>query len=144
MTVMSLAQCGGPFRCSSASGQCCLLLFTIRGPICPASCQATGQSLLILSPSFYSLFCSYGSCRGHLSHSTHIIHRQKERCRFLNSPAFSLVTVHCASGKDYMLQPSANKLQLAKFPDSSFAVKQAFLSGLWQQNAMNYTKNLSI
>ena len=38
MTVMSLMQCGGPFRCTSASGQCCRLLFSIRGPICPASC----------------------------------------------------------------------------------------------------------
>ena len=38
MTVMSMMQCGGPINCISPSGQCCLLLFTIRGPVCPDSC----------------------------------------------------------------------------------------------------------
>ena len=38
MAVMSVTQCGGPFSCVSESGMCCRLLFTTRGPICPASC----------------------------------------------------------------------------------------------------------
>ena len=38
LTMMSLAECGGPFRCVSSSGQCCMLLINLNGAICPASC----------------------------------------------------------------------------------------------------------
>ena len=38
VTVMSMAQCGGPFRCIAPTGQCCFTLITIRGPVCPDSC----------------------------------------------------------------------------------------------------------
>ena len=39
MTLMSMAECGGPNLCVAASGQCCFLGMGIRGPIgCPASC----------------------------------------------------------------------------------------------------------
>ena len=38
MGLMAMSECGGPFRCQSASGQCCLVLITTRGILCPASC----------------------------------------------------------------------------------------------------------
>ena len=39
MTLMAMAECGGPMLCVAASGQCCVLGVGIRGPIgCPASC----------------------------------------------------------------------------------------------------------
>jgi len=38
MALMSMADCGGPFVCVAPSGQCCLVLITFRGFLCPASC----------------------------------------------------------------------------------------------------------
>ena len=39
MTLMSMAECGGPNLCVAASGECCVLGVGIRAPIgCPASC----------------------------------------------------------------------------------------------------------
>ena len=38
MGLMAKSECGGPVRCISASNQCCFVLITIRGVICPASC----------------------------------------------------------------------------------------------------------
>ena len=39
MTLMSMAECGGPMLCVAASGQCCFLGMGIRASIgCPASC----------------------------------------------------------------------------------------------------------
>ena len=36
--VMAMTQCGGPIRCVSPGGQCCFLLISVRGPLCPAQC----------------------------------------------------------------------------------------------------------
>ena len=41
--------CSAPF-CIATSGQCCRLVETNRGIICPDSCWDAGQSILILSP----------------------------------------------------------------------------------------------
>ena len=38
MGLMAMSDCVGPFRCQSASSQCCLVLITTRGILCPASC----------------------------------------------------------------------------------------------------------
>ena len=38
MALMSMADCGGPFLCVAPSGQCCMVLITFRGFLCPASC----------------------------------------------------------------------------------------------------------
>ena len=39
MTLMSMAECGGPMLCVAASGQCCLLRTSLRGPTeCPDAC----------------------------------------------------------------------------------------------------------
>ena len=38
MALMSMADCGGPFVCVAPSGQCCMVLITFRGFLCPASC----------------------------------------------------------------------------------------------------------
>ena len=39
MTLMAMAECGGPMLCVAASGQCCFLGMGIRAAIgCPASC----------------------------------------------------------------------------------------------------------
>ena len=39
MTLMAMAECGGPMLCVAASGQCCFLGMGIRTEIgCPASC----------------------------------------------------------------------------------------------------------
>ena len=39
MTLMAMAECGGPMLCVAASGQCCFLGAGIRTEIgCPASC----------------------------------------------------------------------------------------------------------
>ena len=39
MTLMAMAECGGPMLCVAASGQCCLLGVGIRASVgCPASC----------------------------------------------------------------------------------------------------------
>ena len=38
MALMSMADCGGPFVCVAPSGQCCLVLITFRGVLCPDSC----------------------------------------------------------------------------------------------------------
>lgn len=42
MSMMTRGQCGGPIRCVSSSGQCCMLLINISGAgvrfRCPASC----------------------------------------------------------------------------------------------------------
>ena len=39
MTLMAMAECGGPMLCVAASGQCCFLSAGLRGLTdCPASC----------------------------------------------------------------------------------------------------------
>ena len=38
MALMSMADCVGPFVCVAPSGQCCMVLITFRGFLCPASC----------------------------------------------------------------------------------------------------------
>ena len=38
LTMMAMTECGGPISCVSVSNQCCGLLLSIRGPVCPASC----------------------------------------------------------------------------------------------------------
>ena len=39
MTLMAMAECGGPMLCVAASGQCCFFRLSLRGITeCPASC----------------------------------------------------------------------------------------------------------
>ena len=38
MRLMALADCGGPINCVSLSGQCCEILITTAGTLCPAAC----------------------------------------------------------------------------------------------------------
>ena len=39
MTLMAMAECGGPSLCVAASGQCCVFRMSLRGITeCPASC----------------------------------------------------------------------------------------------------------
>ena len=38
LTIMAMTECGGPTRCVSASNQCCELLISSGGVLCPASC----------------------------------------------------------------------------------------------------------
>ena len=39
MTLMAMAECGGPMLCVAASGQCCFLTAGLRGQTdCPSSC----------------------------------------------------------------------------------------------------------
>ena len=38
LAVMAISECGGPRLCVSSSGQCCELLISTAGPICPAAC----------------------------------------------------------------------------------------------------------
>ena len=38
LAVMAISECGGPRLCVSLSGQCCELLISTAGPICPTAC----------------------------------------------------------------------------------------------------------
>ena len=38
MTVMSVRDCRRPMMCVATNNQCCVILITIRGRICPTSC----------------------------------------------------------------------------------------------------------
>ena len=38
ITMMAMTECGGPTRCLTSYGQCCFLLLSIRGAVCPALC----------------------------------------------------------------------------------------------------------
>ena len=36
--LMAMADCGGPIQCVTPGGQCCMILLSVRGAVCPVSC----------------------------------------------------------------------------------------------------------